>query len=90
MNKIMKITLAASAMLAMSLTIGCSDDKESDKYCIVTYAIGEVEPVCYNLDKSFNEKACKAMNVEGLYTAKTASKAPDGVKCTDYGVVAGE
>jgi len=85
MNKVMKITLAASAMLAMSLTIGCSDDKDDDKYCVVTYegATGSLlGPLCYELGKSFDEKACKAYNIAGVTSAKTTSSAPKGVTCT--------
>jgi hypothetical protein len=85
MNKFMKITLAASAMLAMSFTLGCSDDKDDDKYCVVTTTIATVSSVqCYELDSKFNADACKAIgkNGGGMITSKTTSSKPNDTECT--------
>jgi len=84
MNKFMKITLAASVMLAMSFTLGCSNDKDDDKYCVLTTTIATVTTVqCYELDSKFNSDACKAIgtNGGGIITTKTTSSKPKDTEC---------
>jgi len=78
MNKFMKVTLAASAMLAMSLTLGCSSDNDDDKYCVTS--MSGVAITCVELDSKFTAKECKATAVSGV-SSKTTSSAPKGVTC---------
>ena len=52
MNKIIKITLVAIATLAMSFTIGCSNNKDEEKWCVVeTSGTDILNPIktCYQI-----------------------------------------
>jgi len=53
MNKIIKITLVAIATLAMSFTIGCSNNKDEEKWCVVettpTDKLKEPIKTCYKI-----------------------------------------
>ena len=87
MNKVMKITLAASAMLAISFTLGCSNDKDDDSYCVLTYsgAASELGSICYELDKTYTAEICKASTVKGYLEAKTTSSKPKDIECVKFG-----
>jgi hypothetical protein len=84
----MKITLAASAMLAMSFTLGCSDDKEEeDKYCVITMSLMDVIVTqCYELDAQFTANSCKEVEKNGgsMITSKTTSSKPKDTECPKY------
>ncbi len=87
MTKTMKIALTASALLAMSFTIGCSDDDPPppDKYC-VTKAAG-VALTCTELDESFTAEQCKALAIDvggATITAETTPDKPDRIECEKF------
>jgi hypothetical protein len=63
-----KITLAASVFLAMSLTIGCSDDDDDDAkedHCGYTVpaipGASEAYTACFKLDENLSASECTEM-----------------------------
>jgi hypothetical protein len=61
MNKVMKIALAASTILAISFTFGCSNNKDEEKWCVIESKEDGVNvKLCYNIGPTYikNEVAC--------------------------------
>jgi len=64
MNKFAKIALAASTMLvAISFTLGCSKDKDEEKWCVIeTTTNGASAKSCFKIGPTIykNELMCLA------------------------------
>ncbi len=91
MNKVMKIAFAASVMLAISFTLGCSNDKdEKEKWCIVEIGTDVVSvevktTKCYKIGPTMykNELLCKAAGEAPNTTSKVADP-PEEKECDTY------